>query len=208
MKCRFLILSFLTLVFFPSFGQEKVYYNQTELGFLYGNSVDNWSGENKNRLDISAITFHGARISKHHVVGVSLGFDQYESLSVIPFAVGWRGFLGKENKPQLIGGFDFGGGSPLFEEEEKTEWYESWYKGGVMVSPSIGVKLPAKKGNSSLTMTVAYKRQELGYFMGYFERGDIRPLPTTTSQLLPGYSSMTETSYLFHSLVARIGFIF
>ncbi len=207
MKLKLLILCFLVLPFYPSFGQEKVYYNQTEFGALFGNAVDQWSGESKNRIDFSAISFHGAKISKHHVVGFSVGFDQYESISVIPFAIGWRGFLGDENKPQLIGGFDFGGGSPLFEDKEKTEWYESWYTGGVMVSPSIGVKLPAKNGKTALTMTFAYKRQELGYFMGFFDRGDNpRPLPGT--QLLPGYSSMNETSYLFHSLVARIGLTF
>lgn len=207
MKFRLSILCFLILSYTQSFGQERVYYNQTEFGALFGNAVDQWSGENKKRMDFSVISFHGAKISQHHVVGFSVGFDQYESLSVIPFAIGWRGLLGKENKPQLIGGFDFGGGSPLFEDREKTEWYESWYKGGVLVSPSIGVKLPAKKGKTSLTMTLAYKRQELGYFMGYFERGD-NPRPLTSTQLPPGYSSITETSYLFHSLVARIGMIF
>ena len=207
MKFKLLILSFLILPFTQSYGQEKVYYNQTELGLSFGNGVDQWSGENKRRIDLSVITFHGAKISEHHVVGFSVGFDQYESIEVIPFAVGWRGFLGKENKPQLIGGFDFGRGSPIFEDKEKTEWYESWYKGGVMVSPSIGVKLPAKKGKTSLTMTLAYKRQELGYFMGYFERNE-NPVPITHSNLLPGYSSTNETSYLFHSLVARIGMMF
>lgn len=207
MKFRLSILCFFLLPFIQSFGQENVYYNQTEFGALFGNAAYQWSGENKKRMDFSAISFHGAKISKHHVVGFSVGFDQYESLSVIPFAIGWRGFLRKENKPQLIGGFDFGGGSPLFEEKEKTEWYESWYKGGVMVSPSLGVKFPAKKGKSSLTMTVAYKRQELGYFMGYFERGD-NPRPLTSHQLPAGYNSITETSYLFHSLVARIGMMF
>lgn len=207
MKFRLLILCFLTIHFTPSYGQEKVYYNQTELGVLYGNGADDWSGESKNRIDFSVISFHGAKISKHHVIGFSVGFDQYESLSVIPFAIGWRGFLGNESKPQLIGGFDFGGGSPLFEDKEKTDWYESWYSGGVLVSPSIGVKLPAKKGKTSLSMSLAYKRQGLGFFMGYFDRGD-NPRPLASSNLPPGYSSMTETSYLFHSLVARIGLMF
>ncbi len=207
MKVRFLILCFLILPFSQSFGQEKVYYNQTELGVLYGNGVDDWSGESKNRIDFSAISFHGAKISEHHVAGFSVGFDQYESISVIPFAIGWRGFLGKESRPQLIGGFDFGGGSPLFEDKEKTEWYESWYVGGIMVSPSIGVKFPAKKGKTSFTLTLAYKRQELGFFMGYFDLGD-NPRPLFSTQLLPGYSSMNETSYLFHSLVARVGLMF
>ncbi len=207
MKVRFLIPVIFILSFIQSFGQENVYFNQTELGVLFGNGEEAWTGVDKKRIDLSLITFHGVKISNNHAVGLSVGFDQYESLSVIPFAVGWRGFLGKENRPQLIGGFDFGGGSAVLEDKEKTEWYESWYKGGVLVSPSIGVKLPARKGESSLTLSLAYKRQELGYFMGFFERSD-SPRPLTNTNLLPGYSSMTETSYLFHSLVARMGFMF
>jgi hypothetical protein len=207
MKLKFLILSILVLLITKSYSQEKVYYNQTEFGILFGNSVETWNGERDKRRDFSMVTFHGVKISRHHVVGMSAGFDQYEDLSVIPIAIGWRGFLGRENKPQLIGGFDFGGGSALFEKKEVTEWYESWYKGGVMISPSIGVKLPAKKGKTSLTMSIAYKRQELGFFMGYFDQGN-NSQPLIRSRLLPGYSSMTETSYLFHSLVARMGFSF
>jgi len=207
MKLKFLILSILVLLITKSYSQEKVYYNQTEFGILFGNSVETWNGERDKRRDFSMVTFHGVKISRHHVVGMSTGFDQYEDLSVIPIAIGWRGFLGRESKPQLIGGFDFGGGSALFEKKEVTEWYESWYKGGVMISPSIGVKLPAKKGKTSLTMSIAYKRQELGFFMGYFDQGN-NSQPLIRSRLLPGYSSMTETSYLFHSLVARMGFSF
>jgi hypothetical protein len=207
MKLKFLILSILVLLITKSYSQQKVYFNQTEFGILFGNSVETLNGERDKRRDFSMVTFHGVKISRHHVVGMSAGFDQYEALSVIPIAIGWRGFLGRENKPQLIGGFDFGGGSALFEKKEVTEWYESWYKGGVMISPSIGVKLPAKKGKTSLTMSIAYKRQELGFFMGFFDQVN-NSQPLIRSRLLPGYSSMTETSYLFHSLVARMGFSF
>lgn len=207
MKLKFLILSILVLLITKSYSQQKVYYNQTEFGILFGNNIETWSGERDKRRDFSMITFHGVKISRHHVVGMSVGFDQYESLSVMPIAIGWRGFLGRENKPQLIGGFDFGGGSALFETKEVTEWYESWYKGGVMISPSIGVKLPAKKGKTSLTMSIGYKRQEMGFFLGYFDQVN-NPRPLISSRLLPGYSSMTETSYLFHSLVGRMGFSF
>jgi hypothetical protein len=207
MKLRFLIISILALSFTESFGQEKAYFNQTEMGVSFGNSAATWNGENEKRRDFSLITFHGVKISKNHAVGMSLGFDQYESISVIPIAIGWRGFLGKENKPQLIGGFDFGGGSAMFEKKEITEWHESWYRGGIMLSSSIGVKLPSKRGKTSLTMSMAYKRQELGFFTGFFERGN-SPRPLPNSKLPPGYGSISETSYLFHSLVVRMGFMF
>ncbi len=207
MKVKFLILSFLVFCFQPSFGQENSYYNQTELGILIGNPLENWSGENKNRVDFSLITFHGVKFSKHHAVGFSLGFDRYESVSIIPIALGWRGFLGKENRPQLIGGLDIGGGSAILEKKEKNEWYEAYYEGGIMVSPSLGAKFPAKNGRTALTMSLAYKRQDLSYFIRNYEVGPT-PRPFSSTSLPPGFNSISETSYLFHSLAVRMGFIF
>lgn len=207
MKVILLTILIFLLVISTGHGQEKVYFNQTELGVLFGKGEELWNGENESRTGISVLTFHGVQFSKHHVVGFLLGYDHYPSISLIPFALGWRGFLGKETKPQLIGGFDLGGASAILEKKEETEWYESWYEGGLMVSPSIGVKLPAKKGKTSLTMTIAYKRQEAGYFQGFFEQGtSIRS--SSGSALPPGYNSITETTYLFHSLVARVGLMF
>lgn len=207
MKVKCLILGFLVFCFQPSFGQENSYYNQTELGILIGNPLENWSGENKNRVDFSLITFHGIKFSKHHAVGFSLGFDRYESVSIIPIALGWRGFLGKENRPQVIAGFDIGGGSAILEKKEKTEWYEAYYEGGTMVSPSLGAKFPAKTGNTALTISVAYKRQDLSYFIRNYEFSPT-PRPFSSTSLPPGFNSISETSYLFHSLAVRMGFIF
>lgn len=207
MKVSLLAIVILLCTVQSIFGQERTYFNQTELGVLIGNPVEYWNGDNKNRVNFSMITFHGVKFSKHHAVGFSAGFDRYESVSIIPIALGWRGFLGKENRPQLIGGFDFGGGSTILEKKEKTEWHESNYESGIMVSPSIGVKLPSKKGNTSLTISLAYKRQELSYLIRNFEFNPT-PRPFTSSTLPPGYSSISETSYLFHSLAIRMGFIF
>ena len=206
MNLKLLILGLSIFAFTPSFGQNRPYFNQTEVGVLVGNPIY-YRGDKKNRVNFSLISIHGAKISKNKVLGILIGLDQYESLAVFPMALGWRGFLGKENKPQLIGGLDFGGGFALLEKKEKTEWYESWHTGGLLVSPSVGVKLPAKKGKTALTMSIAYKRQELGFYQGNFDFNPI-PIPFATSKLPPGYSSITETTYLFHSLVARMGFIF
>lgn len=207
MKLKTLLLLLSLAMLQPSFGQEKSYFNQSEFGVSFGETAPTWFGEGETRSDFSMITFHGVQLSRHHVVGFSLGFDQYESVDVIPFALGWRGFLGKENKVNLIGGLDLGGGSAILESKERTEWYESWYKGGLMVSPSIGVEFPAKNGNTALTITMAYKRQELGFFTGYFELDPTRR-PLADTSLLPGYSFTSETAFLFHSLVARMGLSF
>lgn len=208
MKFKFFFFILVNLVVFQSFGQQKSYYNQTEFGIAFGNEVSSWwTGENENRVDFTMTTFHGVQFSRHHAVGFSVGYDQYQSISVVPIALGWRGFLGNENKAQLIGGLDFGGGLTFLERKEVTEWDESWYKGGVMVSPSLGVKFPGKKGKTALTMTVAYKRQELGFITGFFEQNPTRR-PLGGTDLPPGYSSITETEFLFHSLIARVGLSF
>jgi hypothetical protein len=103
-----------------SLAQDKSYFNQTEIGFLLGRSGELWDGNHQERLDFSAMTFHGTRISKNHVVGFSVGYEQYDDLSIIPIAIGWRGFLGKVSKPQLFAGLDMGGGSTVLEKTEKN----------------------------------------------------------------------------------------
>lgn len=206
MKKSLLILSVFILAISPGYGQEKVYYNQTEFGAMFGRVEDQWSGETEKRINFSMLTFHGAKVAKHHVVGFSLGFDHYENLSIIPIALGWRGFFGKDGAAQLIGGFDIGGGSTILEEGEESEWGKSWYEGGIMASPSIGAFFPGKKGKTALTMTLAYKRQELAFFQGSFNREGTMPFPS--AQLPPGFNSITETDYLFQSLVLRMGFSF
>lgn len=207
MKKSLLILSIFILAISPGYGQKKVYYNQTELGAMFGRVENMWTGDHDERINFSMITFHGAKISRHHAVGFSLGYDHYQSISIIPIALGWRGFLGKENGAQLVGGLDIGGGSTLLEKDEESEWGKSWYEGGIMASPSIGGYFPGKKGKTALTLTIAYKRQELSYFNGSYDRSGT-PRPLLGAQLPPGYGSMNETEYLFKSMVLRMGLNF
>ena len=206
MKISFLILSISFLTISLGYGQERVYYNQTEFGAMHGQSADDWNGESQSRTSFSMITFHGARFAKHHVVGFSLGLDHYQSIDIIPFALGWRGFLGEGDKPQLIGGFDIGAGSTLLTEEVETEWGKSWYEGGIMVSPSVGGYFPGEKGKTAFTITLAYKLQEFSLFNGSFDQAN--PRPFLSSSLPPGYNSLTETAYSLQSLVLRMGLSF
>ncbi|WP_296702203.1 hypothetical protein [Algoriphagus sp.] len=205
MKTKLLFFCFL-IFSAQSLAQEKLYFNQTELGFLYGKGLEQWDGNREKRMDVSFLTFHGARISKNHVVGFSTGFDQYDEISVIPFALGWRGFMGKSGKPKIFAGFDLGGGSAVLEKKVKDEWNKSWYEGGFLVSPSLGISLPAKKGKSALSFSFAYKRQQISQFWGTFIQPGSQTIPNEL--LPPGFSSLTENNLLFRSFVFRTGIMF
>lgn len=211
MKALLLTFSLFFMIVSCGYGQEKIYFNQTELGASFGKGVDDWNGESETRIDFSMITFHGVRFGKHHVGGVSVGFDQYETISVMPVSFGWRGLFGKESKAKLVTGFDLGGGMMFFEETEKNEWSANWYEGGLMLSPSVGGYFPAKRGKTALTVTLAYKRQQLSNFMGTYDRSATprpRPDPFAAATLPDGFSAVTETNYLFQSLVVRMGLSF
>lgn len=201
-----ILLSCALFFYLNSNAQEKAYFNQTELGFLYGKGSEQWDGSKKHRIDFSLITFHGIRLTKHHVIGFAAGLDQYEELSIIPLTLGWRGFLGQEGKPKVFAGLDFGGGSALLEKKEENEWSKSWYEGGYLVSPSMGISFPGKKGKSALTISFAYKRQQISQFVGTFSTPGSTSIPNDL--LPPGYSTLTETNFLFRSFVFRAGLMF
>ncbi|WP_157359759.1 hypothetical protein [Algoriphagus mannitolivorans] len=187
--------------------QEKMFYSQTELGFMLGKSGEDWEGKHQKRIGLSFQSFHGARINSKNVIGFSVGLDRYDYLSVIPIAMGYRGFLGKEGKAQLFGGLDLGAGSMLLEKKEETEWSKSWYEGGLLFSPMAGFRFPSRKGKASLSMTFAYKRQELSYFWGQLDQRTTIT-PRSEGLLPPGFHSVSETASLFHSFVFRVGLMY
>ena len=205
-KAFILICIGLFLTCIDCLAQDKLYFGQTEIGLLAGRSAEQWDGTTERRTDFTLMSFHGARISRNHIVGFSVGFDQYETISIIPFAFGYRGFLGKEGKPKIFGGLDLGIGSAILEEEIENEWSKSWYRGGLMFSPSFGVSFPSHKGNSALSLSIAYRRQEITYFLGNL--ANLGTQTITSDQLPPGFSSLTKTEYLYNSLVFRIGIMY
>lgn len=205
---RILLLFFSGSILFSLEGtaQDKLYFGQTEIGTLVGRGEEQWDGNYKKRIDVSLLSFHGARISKNHVVGFSVGFDQYNDISIIPIALGWRGFLGKDGKPKFFGGLDLGGGTAVLEKKVSDEWSKSWYKGGFLVSPSVGISFPSLKSKTAFSFSLAYKRQEITHFRGSLSSPGTQTI--ASDQLPPGYSSMTENSFLFRSLVLRLGIIY
>ncbi len=207
MSLKAKLLSFFFLILgIESLAQNSKYFGQVEIGFLYGRSEEQWDENHEERVDVSLMTFHGIQVTKNHVIGLSTGLDQYEGISIIPIALGWRGFLGKDGKPKVFGGLDLGGGSTMLEKKENDTWSKSWYQGGLMVSPSIGASFPAKKGNYALTFTFAYKSQEISQFRGTLLQPGAQSL--TNDLLPPGYSAMQENNFLYRSFVFRAGLLF
>ena len=104
---------------------------------------------------------------------------------------------------------DIGGGSAILEKKISTEWEDSWHEGSTMLSAMTGVRFPSKKGKSALSFSFGFKRQALTYFQGQKTGVVIGPGPVIDSPNLPrGYQSLSETSYLFHSLIAGAGLMF
>ncbi|TXE10283.1 hypothetical protein [Algoriphagus aquimarinus] len=204
-KAKLLILGFL-LFSVTCVAQEKLYFGQTEIGFLVGNSEEKWDGNRQRRIDVSFMTFHGAHITKNNVVGFSLGIDQYDEISVIPITLGWRGFLGKDGKPKIFGGLDIGGGSTILEKKVSDEWSKSWYEGGSLISPSAGISFPSKKDKTALSFSFAYKRQQISHYWGTRIQPGSQVI--ANDKLPPGYNSLTENNFLFRSFVFRAGLIF
>ena len=190
-----------------SLAQEKIYFTQNEIGLLFGKGEEQWDGSSERRVDFTLHTFHGAWIGKKQVIGFSAGLDQYEDISLIPLAMGWRGFLGKSGGPQFFGGLDIGASTALLEKKVRTEWQESWYEGGARISPSLGARFPSKHGKSSLSFTLAYKRQELTYFEGTLNGGGII-FPDNIGDIPGEFNSLFRSESIFHSLVFRAGLIF
>jgi len=201
-----LVLIGIFLFSLTSLAQEKIYFGQAEIGFLYGRSEEQWDGNQEKRLDVTLMTFNGVHISKNHVIGFTAGLDQYDEISIIPIALGWRGFLGKDGKPKLFGGLDLGGGSAVLEKKYRDEWSKNWYEGGFLVSPSVGISFPVIKSKTALSFNIAYKRQAVTYFQGSLSQPGSQ---TIASDLLPpGYRAMNENSYLYRSFVFRAGLMF
>lgn len=205
-KTLTLFIAGLLLICLDCLAQNNAYFGQTEIGVLGGRSAEQWDGNTERRTDFTLMSFHGVQIFRNHVVGFSVGIDQYEDVSIIPFAFGYRGFLGKDGKPKIFGGVDLGIGSALLEEAVSDEWSKSWYRGGLLFSPSIGVSFPSRKGHSALSLSVAYKRQDISYFQGSLVGPGIQTI--ASDQLPPGFSSLMETENLYRSMVFRIGIMY
>ena len=165
-----------------------------------------WDNNFDSRMNFSIQSFNGVRIDKNHAIGFLLGLDTYPSFNLMPMAFGWRGFLEKGKRNTPIAGFDIGMGSAILEKREVNEWSETWYEGGLLVSPQIGLRRNSKKGTHAFTWTLGFKRQHAYFYEGV--RNVFGTANATVNRLPPGFSSIREEAYVFNSLLFKWGLLF
>lgn len=190
---------------FQSFGQDHPYFMQTEAGILLGDS-EYESNEIFDRKGFTFHTFHGVHLTSKHVLGFSLGVDRYQNFTVVPIAVGWRGFLGKKENSKLFLAMDIGAGGPVSEEAFESEWQEYRYNAGLMLNPSVGFRFPSRKGKTALSISLGYKQQNFSFFWGEKSRAITQTGISSSGSIVPsGYNSYSKTKYLYHNLSLRMG---
>ncbi len=199
-----ILLLFLILLSAPLTAQDIGYFTQTDVGALLG-KVSEGRGFAHQRINFTFSTFHGVRFHRSQAVGFSVGIDTYPNLTLIPMALGWRGFREKGKSTTWFAGMDVGGGSALLTRRIADEWSEQWYSGGLMASPLIGIRKSALKRKHSFTWTIGFKRQHASFFQGNYDRS-LQPIQHPA--LPPGYHSLREESYILNSVYLKWGLIF
>ncbi|WP_194777670.1 hypothetical protein [Pararhodonellum marinum] len=190
----------LVLLMGSAFAQNMPFVNQTEIGVQRG------SNEFANRTNFTFQTFNGVRINPYHEFGFFIGMDTYPGLHLMPLGMGWRGILEKERKFSPYLSMDIGYGSTLLEKMELDEWNRhSWYDGGMLFHPSIGLRKKTK-GKTQLSLSFGYKFQTVHYYEGNPLTGS---LPSGANRTDPSHWSYLQASRLqFHNLVLKMGLVF
>jgi hypothetical protein len=191
--------------------QENKRLTQLELGLLSGKTPAMWEEGGINRLNFSFSAFHGKEIKPNHYLGIYLGYDNYPEVQLLPIGLGWRGFLGDDIGPKLMGGLNAGFGTTFLEKRERTEWSSTWREGGATFHPFLGVTLPAKKRNWALTASAGYKWQASSFLEGTHSQSETQPKihPFWTRTTLPeGFNSLNKVSTKYHSLNLQVGILF
>jgi hypothetical protein len=176
----FLILGILN--FFPAIAQEvkegffqkHSFVNMTEFGVLLGRGkyqTNNYyygyypqpidkQYQVQNRVNFALQTFNGIYINKKTALGLTLGADSYGQTILMPISLGIRRNLiqKKQGGSILLGSLDTGYATTLLNEDN-TGYKTS---GGLIISPTIGYKLPMRNGSAWL-INFGYRYQRAAY---------------------------------------------
>lgn len=201
MKKFYLLFFILTLVVFGGNSQSLPYVNQTEMGLLLGKV-----NEQDKRINFSVQSFNGVRAHPHHEVGFLIGWDSYPHFSLMPVALGWRGFRDKGRKLSTYASMDIGYASAWTEKRFRENQWESWYQGGLIFSPAIGLRKKSTNRRHAFSWSLGFKRQKASFFEGRKAQGLI--LDSSHKKLPPGFLSIREEDYIFNSLFLKWGIVF
>lgn len=150
-------------------GQKKntiwsKFVNITEMGIMTGRvkyNTDTWSTnpiltQVDSRISPTLQMFNGFQIKPKTAVGITIGADLYRNTLMMPIALGVRQtLLERPNKKvQLLGSLDVGYGTTLLNLDNST----NITKGGLMVNPMLGYRIP-NKGGSAWLLNFGYKTQ-------------------------------------------------
>ncbi|WP_435352778.1 hypothetical protein [Emticicia sp. SJ17W-69] len=165
----------------PSLAQDKKegffhkhpFVNMTEFGVLLGRNKFATNGyygiyyqqpniqyQVQNRVNFALQTFNGIYLNKKTSAGVTLGVDGYGPTVLMPISAGIRRNLvqKKQSGSILLGSLDVGYATTWLNEDN-TGYKTS---GGLVVSPTIGYKLPMRNGSAWL-INFGYRYQRAEY---------------------------------------------
>lgn len=116
----------------------------------------------KNKVNLSMQTFNGVYLDRKTAAGITVGVDGYGETVLMPIALGVRRNIiqKKEGGSGLLGGIDVGY-STTWLNEDNTGFKT---KGGLLVSPTIGYRLPMRSGSAWL-INLGYRFQRAEYEM-------------------------------------------
>lgn len=181
--------------------QDGNYVNHTEIGPLLGKINDT-----DQRVNFSIQSFNGIRIHPHHALGFLVGLDSYPGFVLMPISLGWRGVLDKGNRTSPYASLDIGYGSALLEKRPKENFMESWYEGGFLLSPAVGIQRKSKSRRHAFTWSIGFKHQKAFFYEGIRIPGLSRE--TNNPKLPPGFRSVREEAYMLNSLFIKWGMAF
>ena len=160
------------------FFRKHKFVNMTEFGGLFGRIkyqvyYNGWypypypnnnppQYQTKNKVNLSMQTFNGVYLDRKTAAGITIGVDGYGETVLMPLAMGVRRSIlqKKEGGSSLQAGID-AGYSTTWLNEDNTGFHT---KGGFLVSPTVGYRLPMRNGSAWL-INIGYRFQRAEYKM-------------------------------------------
>src|SRR5690606_31504343 len=114
--------------------------------------------------------------------------------------------LDNNRRTSLYGSLDIGHGSAWATKRVRLPNTESWYEGGLLISPAIGIRKKSRSGKNTFSWSIGLKKQKAAYSEG--SRTPVGSVPPSDSNLPPGFINVWNESYVLNSLYLRWGMVF